>query len=841
VRRPQPLPHIRNPPDLRLAADHDLHLVTDASTDHRATQRRDWGHRPEKAVASGNGQFHAGATRRQEECPAAFLILDFDNGPERDARGGRKLRWVEGLERGQLRPPLSGSIVVPFGQPAVLESAPRILALLRGGRPFARLDRRFLSSRLRLARGCPQLFAELRHEMTLVHVKTVSPCANRATFCLVAGVPSLIPREWRDLRTQLASLDDSPRLPSATGGRWLYVAVLPFSPEVDSRIGAAAGWTLRLGPAKMVSDLVNVDLRSWYVNPKPSGQYVGRYRLLKKIASGGMGEIFLAATDGPEGFQKAVILKRILSSVATDEAYVRLFLDEARLVAKLSHRNIAQIHELGQDDEGYYVVMEFVKGPSVRRLLATMASRGQRVPAALAVDIAAQVADALAYAYSATNDDGLALKIVHRDVTPENILVSVSGDVKLIDFGVAKSTTQRHSTEVGAIKGKMAYMSPEQSEGKPLDGRSDIFSLGIVLAEMLSGSNPFDRGHDIMRTVMAIQKSEPRLPSADDPSLAPIDDVLGRMLRKNPEDRIPDANHLFDELNALRHRLASPPRRLGPFVEEYFGDEIANLIKSVSDPEAQKAMLASAGLANSRTPPSQSPPTRDAAAVMASAGGRYPESAPTSIRADLTATNPYPGRVGLANAPTRLGSVQTKPEAEVRLPPAPASTEEAVRALRPNRMIPVAAIAGTLVLTAIGAVLVFRSGSTEELPPLEPVKVGTPMAVPSPPAPAPSDSKTESVPAPDTVKIWLMSDPANADVYSADVWLGRTPVMIDWKNGQREELKFTLDGYAPQTRVIEPHAEAPIFVRLTKISSHPKRKAAPAPEQLEDVKGNPFK
>jgi eukaryotic-like serine/threonine-protein kinase len=331
------------------------------------------------------------------------------------------------------------------------------------------------------------------------------------------------------------------------------------------------------------------------------GQSVGRYRLLKRIAIGGMGEVFLASQMGPEGFQKVVVLKRMLPSMASQNEFIKLFLDEARLVAKLAHRNIAQIFDLGIDAEGLFVVMEYVKGPSTRRLLEYMSRNGERIPPALVIEILSQVAEALSYAYSAQNDDGELLHIVHRDVTPENILISISGDVKLIDFGVAKSANQEHATLTGTVKGKLSYMSPEQSLGKPVDGRSDVFSLGIVVCELLTGKNPFGKS-DVLRTVMAIQQEAPRLPSATDPALAPFDLLVERMLAKDPAERIPDAAGVYEQLNAIRGQVPPPPKRLGPFITEHFGKEVAALIKSVSDPEAQKALRAGSGLINLITP-----------------------------------------------------------------------------------------------------------------------------------------------------------------------------------------------------------------------------------------------
>jgi eukaryotic-like serine/threonine-protein kinase len=359
------------------------------------------------------------------------------------------------------------------------------------------------------------------------------------------------------------------------------------------------------------------------------GQMVGPYRLLKRIAAGGMGEVFLASQIGPEGFQKVVVLKRMLPNMASDHEFIRLFLDEARLVAKLAHRNIAQIFELGESDDGFYVVMEHVKGPSVRKLMDQIP--GRRVPPALAIDIASQVADALAYAFNAVNEEGTPLRIVHRDVTPENILISVTGDVKLIDFGVAKSSTQEHATQAGAVKGKLAYMSPEQSKGRSLDGRSDLFSLGIVLCELLSGKNPFARA-DVLATVLAMQSEPPRLPSADDPALEVFDPLLEQVLAKKVEDRLPDAGQFYEELQALRPQVEKPPKRLGPFVTDYFGKEVAALIKSVTDPDAQRALRASTGMADLLTP--------NAGRTPATSSSRHSTPARSSPRAQVRQVAP---------------------------------------------------------------------------------------------------------------------------------------------------------------------------------------------------------
>ena len=344
------------------------------------------------------------------------------------------------------------------------------------------------------------------------------------------------------------------------------------------------------------------------------GTVVGRYKLIRRLAAGGMGEVYLAAQTGPAGFEKVVALKRMLPTMAGEREVVRLFLDEARLVARLAHRNICQIVELGEDGDGYFVAMEYIQGPSVRGVIDRMAESGLMVPPALAVDIAAQVADALGYAYHAPGRDGEPLRIIHRDVTPQNVLISISGDVKLIDFGVAKSADQSHVTQSGTVKGKLAYMSPEQSRGAPLDQRSDLFSLGVVLAEMLTGKNPYARS-DVVQTVMAIQGDPPPPLSNIDPSLAPADAVVARLLARNPEDRFPDANEVFEELTAVRSKFPRPPKRLGPFVGEHFSADIQAAIKAVTDSGVRSALRRNAEI----SPPSGHTPATSPARQAASA------------------------------------------------------------------------------------------------------------------------------------------------------------------------------------------------------------------------------
>jgi len=276
------------------------------------------------------------------------------------------------------------------------------------------------------------------------------------------------------------------------------------------------------------------------MNPQP--QFIGKYQLLKKIATGGMAEVWFARQSGIEGFRKEVVVKRILPHLADDPEFIRMFLNEAKMVARFSHPNVAQIFEFGRDEVtgSYFIAMEYVRGEDLGQVMRQAYDRNQWISQALAIRVVAACCDGLHYAHSQNDDQGRPMKVVHRDISPQNILVSFDGSVKLVDFGIAKAANQQNHTQAGAIKGKFVYMSPEQAAGKPLDNRSDLFALGLVLYELLTNRRPLKRDGDIATLSAALDcKIDP--PSAVAEIPAELDDVVMRALARNPEDRYPDA------------------------------------------------------------------------------------------------------------------------------------------------------------------------------------------------------------------------------------------------------------------------------------------------------------
>src|SRR4051812_40295545 len=280
----------------------------------------------------------------------------------------------------------------------------------------------------------------------------------------------------------------------------------------------------------------------------------GRYRIVRKIADGGMAEIFLAVQRGAEGFERPVVLKRILAALVADPQFRNLMIDEAHVAMSLNHSNIAQVLDLGHAGGRYFLVLEFVDGWDLNLIINRVNAASFSLPPELALYIAAEVCRALSYAHAKTRD-GKPLGIVHRDVTPHNVLVSDHGEVKLTDFGIAKALGRRERTGAGIIKGKLAFMSPEQAAGTPLDARSDLFSVGTMLYLMFTGRRPFDAGTDL-ETVLRVQQCEFPPPSSVKPDLAPeIDRIIQRAMKRAPAERYQTAEELLVDVEAAQRTV----------------------------------------------------------------------------------------------------------------------------------------------------------------------------------------------------------------------------------------------------------------------------------------------
>ncbi len=332
----------------------------------------------------------------------------------------------------------------------------------------------------------------------------------------------------------------------------------------------------------------------------------GKYLLIDKIGTGGMAELFLAKQTGLKGFEKVMAIKRILPHLTEDQEFVSMFINEAKLAALLSHQNIVQIYDLGSVALIYYIAMEYVMGKDLRTVLSKIRSDNHPLPISHALQIISKVLSGLDYAHRQKDLSGRELNLVHRDVSPQNILVSYEGEVKLVDFGIAKAASQGGETRTGMLKGKLAYMSPEQAWGKQIDHRSDIFAAGIVLYEMLSGVRLF-KGENELSTLEKVREAKVEPPTSLNPEISKeLEAIILKALAKDPNDRYQTASEMEAAIETYMisqgHSLSSIS--LSQYLHHLFAQEIqqdtdrfhiASVATETTDIEQQNTLVRPAG------------------------------------------------------------------------------------------------------------------------------------------------------------------------------------------------------------------------------------------------------
>jgi serine/threonine protein kinase len=281
------------------------------------------------------------------------------------------------------------------------------------------------------------------------------------------------------------------------------------------------------------------------------GTRLGRYELLNLLGTGGMAEVFKARCSGPGGFQRTVVVKRILPANGKDPAFVRMFVSEAKILGMLHHPNVVQVYDFGESDGILFLVLEYVDGPSLGDALGALRAAGRKTPPLVVARIALEVCRALDHVHNLPGADGIPLNVIHRDVTPSNILLTSAGSIKLLDFGVAKYRASQARTQSGTIKGKPAYLAPEMLERREIDGRSDIFSLGIVLHELLTVESLFEGdSHSITFHKLMNMKIAP--PSSYRTDVPPaLDAIVMRALERDPQSRYQTAQDMAGDLDQL--------------------------------------------------------------------------------------------------------------------------------------------------------------------------------------------------------------------------------------------------------------------------------------------------
>jgi eukaryotic-like serine/threonine-protein kinase len=394
----------------------------------------------------------------------------------------------------------------------------------------------------------------------------------------------------------------------------------------------------------------------------------GRYELLRKLATGGMGAVYLARQKGPVGFQKLLVVKRLLPHLSEDDEFLQMFFDEARIAALLNHPNIAQIYEMGDVDGQYYIAMEYVHGEPLGSLLPRASAHPGGFPLGLKCRIVTEAAAGLDAAHNARSPSGRKLSLIHRDVSPQNVLVGFNGGVKLIDFGVAKAQGKLSQTVVGTIKGKHAYMSPEQARGEPLDARSDVFGLGTVFYELLTGGRLFKRETE-MATLKAVVGHKIVPPSEAVPGIPKsLDPIVFKALARKRDDRFNTAGELQLALEEFlqQEKLTGTSAHLAAFMREVYSDELeeerfaAEPTMIYFDP---RLMARPGGAAKAQQAPASPPPAAQSKPQAKPAKPAEPSVSQSSTKAAASPEDSEVAQAPERTSRTKEGSGLSRPEA----------------------------------------------------------------------------------------------------------------------------------------------------------------------------------
>ncbi|MBA3465565.1 MAG: protein kinase [Deltaproteobacteria bacterium] len=507
----------------------------------------------------------------------------------------------------------------------------------------------------------------------------------------------------------------------------------------------------------------------------PRGTLIGKYEILRKLATGGMAEIYLARQRGNAGFEKLVVIKRILPNVAEDPSFVRMFLDEARLAATLQHPNIADVYDVGEFEGTPFFAMEYVHGQDVRNIRMASRKRNEHVPLSIALAIVHGTASALDYAHEKTGQDGKPLALVHRDVSSSNVIVSYDGAIKLLDFGIARAASQTHETQTGILKGKIPYMSPEQCRGQPLDKRSDLFSLGVVMYELTTGRRPFraESDFDVMDQIVH-KGAQP--PSTVLPGYPPeLDAIVMKLLAIKPKHRYGSAEEMLHDLDPFlaAHRLWVSPKPLSRYMKMIFDDKIAAWEAAQTDGVSLAQHVAEHTTSPSQksvilTPPSAFPALMPISQEMPAVRG--PDEPPVRPSEDAITppAMPQPHLSNQSPVVQRMPLLAPRTEPVPVVPSTPRATRSAPQAvvqpvveteskpttypeLRPSRGKALFLVAAVLaVLVGGGAAFVVSNRNSDDNKPKavgpEPTKVEPTTPEPAKPEPVNSDPvKTEPV------------------------------------------------------------------------------------------------
>jgi len=508
----------------------------------------------------------------------------------------------------------------------------------------------------------------------------------------------------------------------------------------------------------------------------------GKYTLYERIGRGGMADVFRGRIQGPGGFERVFVVKRILPHLSDDPAFIKMFVDEAKLSARLNHPNIVQIFELGAVEGEYFISMEHIAGHDLAETTRAIWKKAGPPRVDMVAYVGREICRALAYAHSLTDERGQLVGMIHRDVSPSNVMLSYEGAVKLLDFGIAKALGDtQDQTNSGTLKGKYAYMAPEQTEGESVDHRIDIFAAGIVLHEVLTGRRLFKGANDL-QTIERVRRCEVRAPSQFNQAVPPeLDAIVLKALSRNRDDRYQDAAEMADALDQIVHAWHFTPGHLSSILRENFGSGEGGT-------------------------------------------GSYPTARPTYTHIPTSPTSP--------SSPTSPTAVTSGTGSGLR-----SGTVPPIALPRPVDPVTAAGVDAAVAATVLSRP-VWRRGSFWVVALLCAAGVGLGVVkgvVPRGPGSSDTGQVAVAAPAPRKVKripVLVQSEPEHADVYVPGKFeaVGTTPVWLNLEADKDNPARVMLRKAGYQDKALAIETDHPPVVQLIETA------AAPEPAASEDEK-----
>ena len=515
---------------------------------------------------------------------------------------------------------------------------------------------------------------------------------------------------------------------------------------------------------------------------------LGKYKLIAELGHGGMAQVFLALARGPAGFNKLAVIKQIREQLADDPEFLTMFLDEARLAARLNHPNVVQTNEVGEDGKRYFICMEYLEGQPLNRVIQRL-GRENGLSLGVTLRILVEALAGLHHAHELTDYDGTPLQIVHRDVTPHNIFITYAGQAKIVDFGIAKALSQSAETKAGVLKGKVAYMAPEQARGDKVDCRADVFSVGVIMWEALVGRRMFKGLTDVV-IIQKIVNGQLQSPRSANPDVdEKLDAVCMKALAHNKEDRYESAAEFASAIESALDAMGdrSSLRDAGKLIQQSFEPERARI----------KALVEAA----TNSPRGSGEFLLGEASSISKVGSG---SGPLPIISDPTT---HDGD-SLGSRHAHLGATTTGSIKVVDTLTASARTPDAGE--KKNKLLVPLLVVGALALAGVGYIA-FKKPDPQPQP--------NPVAATTPVEPAAKNKFT----------LKLESNPPGASVKEGDKVLGKTPMAITLDGATKDVRVFTLslEGYLDYTFRQEPATEDVKFAAaLTKTEAAPTASAS---------------